>query len=180
VARMTIAALTLSLIVAASVTAQPDESIQLGAVTLRLGRPKAEVSAQLAALYSVQPLKGGGSLAITTKDGPPYTSIGIVSFDARERLSYVSRLWGPINQEAAVPTGEAIFSALRQVAAPSGDGQWSCACNVEISEGRSPEGSQQMIRITNATNRAVWIGVTTFRQGKLDVSGLSVSEVLKR
>ena len=114
-----------------------------------------------------------------TKDGPPYNVLGNISFDARDRLSFVSRSWGPTDQQAGMPTGEAIFNALRQVARPSGDGRWSCACNVEITENRSPEGTQRAITITNA-NRAVSINMTAFRQGKVDISAIDVAEVLTR
>jgi len=173
-------ALSLSIAFVMPVVSQQDEppadGLSIGSVALRLGMSKDTVLARLSGSYEVQ------SGFVRTKSGPPFDALGSIGFDNQDRLNFISRDWGPLDQQAGVPFAEALYSALSQVTRPTQSGPRSCACNISIVETPSPRGTQRQVFFSAGGLRTVNFNTIRFQSvdRSLPMSAVVITETVRR
>lgn len=131
-----------------SVAVQPPApSVRIGSVELRLNMRRDEVMFLLAPSYTVS-----ADGFVMTKKGPPFDAVGSVGFSDAGLLRYVSKDWGPANQQEGVATVESLFGALSQIAKPSttrvgNTAVQMCACTVFLYTTYSTGGKIKTVEI---------------------------------
>lgn len=85
-------------------------TVMLGQTPLRLGMRRAEVVALLAPKFRIEE----HGLVLSTS--APFEVAGTVGFTDDGVLKYISRSWNPVDQRAGVPTVEALYNGLLQLA----------------------------------------------------------------
>ncbi len=156
----------------------PSATVIVGQTTLRLGMRRAEVVALLAPKYEVRP-----NGLVVTRTGPPYEFVATVSFSPDGLLKYVSRDWGPKDQQAGVETMAALYDALTQIteANQTRDGQSINVCrncSIFVYDSSKSGVSQKYIDIFDGTKTvSVWVlsGVT-LPGGEQSAPAVTISE----
>jgi hypothetical protein len=154
------------------------ESVSLGSTELTLGMPQNAVIAALAAHFRLDQ-QSSGIWIVSTKRGPPFDTIGSLSF-VDNRLATIRKYWGPENQQRGFEFASRLYWALKGLTA---NGREDCA--VELSDNEGPAYNIKSISIT-CGGRAVEISTTHSEKGlyagdkPIEGSWASIDEVLSR
>jgi len=145
-----------------------ESSITLGA-ELKLGMPQAEVLEKLADYYEVRK-SVPGAWQLLSKNGPPFESFGSVTFHDG-RLTYVSKEWGPTNQQRGVEFATALYGALANLTA-----QKETLCWISTLQNMDPAGEMRQMWFTCGGKT---LDITVVRDRRYG-NHVTMSEILQR
>ena len=128
-----------------------DKSIDLGVVKITIGESQQAVMARLSELYAVKNVTDG-MWTVTSKSGPPYNVMATITFQD-ERLVYVTRPWGPNDQQKGVDFARVLYSAISKIE-KSSNGQ----CLARTDQVREPSYDRETI-VVNCGTRSIEVGI---------------------
>ncbi len=92
-----------------------DDSMWIAGKTLKLGMQKNRVIDLISMDYDLKPLPNDkNTMAIITKDGPPFLPMGLVKFQA-DKLVHISKNWGQYEGKNIVEFGKTLNTLISKL-----------------------------------------------------------------